>query len=85
MNKWDMLTFQENIFTVPAGVLTRFCVVVGHLAVCQLVHLDIYVFSELKRRNNLKEEMEVQKKRKRTRKGKKSASACDVSKVNNFV
>lgn len=69
----------DNNFSVPAGVLTRFCVVLGHVAVCQLVHLDIYVFSELKRRNNLKEEMEVEKKRKKTRKSKKS-SASDVSK-----
>lgn len=80
----SMLNFQESTIDVPAGVLTRFCVVLGHVAVCQLVHLDIYIFSELKRRNNLKDEMEIEKKRKKkSRKTRKSppSSASDMSKV----
>merc|ERR1739842_131463 len=36
---------------VPMGVLSRFFVVVGHMAIRQLIHLDSHIFSELKRRN----------------------------------
>lgn len=68
---------------MSAAVLTRFCVVLGHVALCQLVHLDIYVFSELKRRNNLRDEMEIEKTRKKKSKHTKKSlpsSASDTAK-----
>lgn len=71
--------FQESNNQVSSGVLTRFCIVLGHVAMCQLVHLDIYVFSELKRRNNLRDEMEVEKKRKKKSKHSKKSPSSSAS------
>lgn len=79
-----VLNFQESSNQVSIGVLTRFCTVLGHVAMCQLVHLDIYVFSELKRRNNLRDEMEIEKKKKKKSKHTKKSlpsSASDMNKV----
>ena len=36
--------------------LKRLVFVVGHIALCQLNYLDVLVFNELKRRNNLREQ-----------------------------
>ena len=36
--------------------LRRLIFVVGHIALCQLNYLDVLVFNELKRRNNLREQ-----------------------------
>ncbi|XP_064081670.1 condensin complex subunit 1-like [Macrobrachium nipponense] len=75
----------QGLLQVPVGILTRFIVVVGHVALCQLVHLDTYIFSELKRRNFLKEEMENEKKSKKKNKNHRkslitSASEASISK-----
>lgn len=53
--------------------LKRLVFVVGHVAVCQLNYLDVLVFNELKRRNNLREqkkEKENAAKKKGSRKSK---------------
>lgn len=40
----------------PFEVVTRFVVMVGHVALRQMLYLDVAVFCELKRRNMLREE-----------------------------
>ncbi|KAK4295273.1 hypothetical protein Pmani_032152 [Petrolisthes manimaculis] len=69
---------QSNTVTVGVGVLTRFYVVVGHVALRQLAHLDTYIFSEMKRRTYLKEEMENEKQVKRKRKSKRKSLATSA-------
>ncbi|CAL4065931.1 unnamed protein product, partial [Meganyctiphanes norvegica] len=60
---------------VPMGVLSRFFVVVGHMAIRQLIHLDSHIFSELKRRNYIKElHQEERMKNKKNKKSKKRKS-----------
>nr|XP_053639720.1 condensin complex subunit 1-like [Cherax quadricarinatus] len=70
---------QGNILKVPMGVLSRFYVVIGHVALRQLIHLDTFIFSELKRRNFLKEEMETEKKIKKKRKSRKKSHATSAT------
>ncbi|XP_022111340.1 condensin complex subunit 1-like isoform X2 [Acanthaster planci] len=41
--------------TCPAGVLSRFLAFAGHVALAQLVHLDVMVAGEMKRRRNIQE------------------------------
>ena len=62
-------------------VLSRFFVIVGHVAIRQLVHLDTYVFSEIKRRNHIKEEHEMEKKKKKKDKNKRKSLATSASEV----
>ncbi|CAF4904025.1 unnamed protein product [Pieris macdunnoughi] len=50
---------------VPAELLTRFVFVLGHVALQQLIHLDISVYSELRRRNQVREERKAEEKRKK--------------------
>jgi condensin complex subunit 1 len=40
----------------PFEVITRFMVMIGHIALRQMLYLDVAVFCELKRRNVLREE-----------------------------
>ena len=49
---------QNNILSKNVGQehLKRLVFVVGHIALCQLNYLDVLVFNELKRRNNLREQ-----------------------------
>ena len=56
--------------TLPTFVLSRFFTLVGRVALRQLVHLDTFVFTELKRRNQLKEKHENDKKETKTKKKK---------------
>ncbi|ROT63466.1 hypothetical protein C7M84_018678 [Penaeus vannamei] len=64
---------------VPVGILTRFFVFVGQVALRQLIHLDTYVFSELKRRNYLKEEMETEKKKKKKKRNTRKSLATSAT------
>ncbi|XP_068224486.1 condensin complex subunit 1 [Palaemon carinicauda] len=85
VNPEDSASQFQSLLQVPVGIVTRFIVVVGQVALCQLVHLDTYIFSELKRRNFLKEEMENEKKSKKSRKSHRkslitSASEASMSK-----
>ncbi|KAG7154190.1 Condensin complex subunit 1-like [Homarus americanus] len=75
----SVTTSQTNTFQVPVGVLSRFFVVVGHVALQQLIHLDTFVFSELKRRNFLRDEMETERKNKRKRKNRRRSQATSAT------
>ncbi|KAF2368286.1 Condensin complex subunit 1 C-terminal [Trinorchestia longiramus] len=88
----DSADTSDEEVRLPTSVLKRFFILVGRTAICQLVHLDTYVFSELKRRNFLKEEHENAKKEKKKSKKKKDdrnkrksglTSATEVSLVRN--
>ncbi|XP_042876759.1 condensin complex subunit 1-like [Penaeus japonicus] len=70
---------QTEDIKVPVGILTRFFVFVGQVALRQLIHLDTYVFSELKRRNYLKEEMETEKKKKKKKRNTRKSLATSAS------
>jgi hypothetical protein len=59
----------------PAKSLTRLVSLAGHCALRQLIHLDVAVFGELKRRHQIQEEQEIAKK-------KKSTTAAPRNKVN---
>ena len=68
--------------TLPTFVLARFLVLTGRVAIRQLVHLDTFIFSELKRRNHAKEEHETVKKSKKSKGSKRKslmASAFDLT------
>lgn len=39
----------------PAPVMSRFLGIVGHTALQMLMFLDVYLLTELKRRNNIRE------------------------------
>lgn len=62
----------------PVQVVTRFMVMVGHIALRQMLYLDVAVFCELKRRNMLREERDEclntkkQKKKKQHRSNRNS-------------
>lgn len=43
----------EEEASIPAELLTRFVFILGHVALQQLIYLDISVYSELRRRNQV--------------------------------
>lgn len=45
----------EEEASIPTELLTRFVFVLGHIALQQLIYLDISVYSELRRRNQVTE------------------------------
>ncbi|XP_075978130.1 CAP-D2 condensin subunit [Anticarsia gemmatalis] len=51
--------------SLPTELLTRFVFVLGHVALQQLIYLDISVYSELRRRNQVREERKIEEKRKK--------------------
>ncbi|CAH0398311.1 unnamed protein product [Chilo suppressalis] len=55
----------EEDVTLPTELLTRFVFVLGHVAMQQLIYLDISVYSELRRRNQVREERKIEEKRKK--------------------
>lgn len=80
---------EKTVATCSSVFLARLLTVVGQVAVCQLVHLDVAVYKELKRRQGVeerekdiakeKEKEEVEKKRKgRRSKHRNSASGKEV-------
>ncbi|XP_018015695.1 condensin complex subunit 1 isoform X2 [Hyalella azteca] len=67
----DTANSPSEAVLVPTTLLKRFLMFVGRVAICQLVHLDTSIFSELKRRNHLKEQHDNAKKEKKKTKTKK--------------
>ena len=67
--------------TCPSAFLARFLTVAGQVAISQLVHLDVAVYKELKRRQEVegrKKELEREKEKeteKQSRKSKRRSSA----------
>ncbi|CAK1580335.1 unnamed protein product [Parnassius mnemosyne] len=55
----------EEEASIPTELLTRFVFVLGQIALQQLIHLDISVYSELRRRNQVREERKAEEKRKK--------------------
>ncbi|XP_022814014.1 condensin complex subunit 1 [Spodoptera litura] len=55
----------EEEITVPVELLTRFVFLLGQVALQQLIYLDINVYSELRRRNQVREERKAEEKRKK--------------------
>ena len=49
-------TVSTNVQKMGQEHLRRLVFVVGHIALCQLNYLDVLVFNEMKRRNNLREQ-----------------------------
>lgn len=47
-------TENEEEASMPAELLTRFVFMLGHVALQQLIYLDISVYSELRRRNQVR-------------------------------
>lgn len=56
-------------------VVTRFMVMVGHIALRQMLYLDVAVFCELKRRNVLREERDERLNTKKQKKKKQRNSS----------
>ncbi|CAD0201294.1 unnamed protein product [Chrysodeixis includens] len=55
----------QDEITLPMELLTRFVFVLGQVAMQQLIYLDIFVYSELRRRNQVREERKIEEKRKK--------------------
>ncbi|CAG5045986.1 unnamed protein product [Parnassius apollo] len=55
----------EEEASIPTELLTRFVFVLGQIALQQLIYLDISVYSELRRRNQVREERKAEEKRKK--------------------
>ncbi|XP_071628166.1 condensin complex subunit 1 isoform X2 [Temnothorax longispinosus] len=53
----------DQVSDVSSTVLSRLLYIVGHVAIKQLVHLDVSIYKELKRRNMLREMQGKKKKR----------------------
>ena len=76
-----------NVQKMGQEHLRRLVFVVGHIALCQLNYLDVSVFNELKRRNNLRDQKKEKNnaaKKKASRKSKSgSTSALETPKGSN--
>ena len=59
----------------PFEIVTRFMVMVGHIALRQMLYLDVAVFCELKRRNVLREERDERLNTKKQKKKKQHSSS----------
>ena len=62
--------------TIPSGILSRFLALAGQVAFQQLVHLDVMVLGELKRRRNIQEA-----KKEKEKNDKKKAKDADKTQV----
>ncbi|XP_045448315.1 condensin complex subunit 1 [Melitaea cinxia] len=58
-------TDNEEEASLPTELLIRFIFMLGHIALQQLIFLDISVYSELRRRNQVREERKAEEKRKK--------------------
>ncbi|XP_021694016.1 condensin complex subunit 1 isoform X2 [Aedes aegypti] len=56
-------TFRKNSITLPTFLIARFILIIGYVAMRQMIHLDIDVYSNLKYRQDLKEEIKNRKKK----------------------
>jgi len=54
----------NQISDVSSVVLSKLLYIIGHVAIKQLVHLDVSIYKELKRRNMIREMQGKKKKRK---------------------
>ncbi|CAH1774609.1 unnamed protein product [Owenia fusiformis] len=63
-NNPERASLSPTEFNCPSGILTRLLSLAGHIALRHLVHLDVAVFGELKRRNAIHEEEKNNKKMK---------------------
>ncbi|XP_072035794.1 LOW QUALITY PROTEIN: condensin complex subunit 1-like [Amphiura filiformis] len=57
----------ENTFSCSSGILSRFLALSGQVAFQQLVHLDVMVLGELKRRRNIQKQREKNKDKKKNK------------------
>jgi hypothetical protein len=73
----DILSQPDTQVSVecPFEVVTRFMVMVGHIALRQMLYLDVSVFCELKRRNILREERDECLNTKKQKKKKQHSSS----------
>ncbi|XP_063383933.1 condensin complex subunit 1 [Cydia fagiglandana] len=55
----------EEEVSLPVELLTRFVFALGHVAFQQLIYLDVSVYSELRRRNQVREDRKLEEKRKK--------------------
>ncbi|KAL4715966.1 hypothetical protein ACJJTC_013266, partial [Scirpophaga incertulas] len=55
----------EDEASFPTELLTRFVFVLGHIALQHLIYLDINIYSELRRRNQVREDRKLEEKRKK--------------------
>ncbi|XP_071805504.1 condensin complex subunit 1-like [Asterias amurensis] len=62
----------------PAGVLSRFLAFSGHVALAQLVHLDVMVSGEMKRRHNIQDKEKEKKDPKDAAKGSVSGEQASI-------
>ena len=57
-------TEETGELEIASPVLTRMLVIIGQIAVRQYVHLEVHVYSELRRRARIREERDNDKKKK---------------------
>ena len=63
---------------VETFILRRLCFLAGHVALCMLIYLDVNVFTELKRRNWLREQKKEKDAKKEKEKEKKKAKRASM-------
>ncbi|KAG6452841.1 hypothetical protein O3G_MSEX007806 [Manduca sexta] len=61
----NMVKENDEETSMPTELLIRFVFVLGHIALQQLIYLDISVYSELRRRNQVREDRKTDEKRKK--------------------
>jgi hypothetical protein len=69
----------------PVEIVTRFVIMIGHIALRQMLYLDVAVFCELKRRNMLREErneaLNTKNKKKKKHRGSSRNSLQNISHI----
>lgn len=45
----------DQVSSISSTVLSKLLYIVGHIAIRHMVHMDVYIYKELKRRNTLRE------------------------------
>ena len=60
------------------SILWRLCFLAGHVALCMLIYLDVNVFTELKRRNWMREQKKEKDAKKEKEKEKKKAKRASM-------
>lgn len=68
----------NQVSDVSSTVLSRFLYIIGHVAIRQLVYLDVSVYKELKRRNMLRE-MQGKKKKQMPKNTSNSKNKSSIS------
>ena len=63
---------------VETYILRRLCFLAGHVALCMLIYLDVNVFTELKRRNWMREQKKEKDAKKEKEKEKKKAKRASM-------